>query len=66
MSRLDYTLYASTQDNPGGPVIQYLDDEPATIAPAVDVAGNPTRSGLIGYAIAYATAFAMVAYFLLS
>lgn len=65
MSRLDHTLYAFTQDNPGGPVLQYLDDEPATIEPSLDAAGNPTRAGLIAYGIAYATAFAAIAYFLL-
>lgn len=65
MSRLDYTLFASTQNNPGGPVVQYLDDEPATIEPSLDAAGNSTRAGLIAYGIAYAIAFAATAYFLL-
>lgn len=65
MSKLDHTLYAFTQDNPGGPVIQYVDDETAPIELSTDSAGNPTRVGLIGYAIAYAIAFGAAAYFLL-
>ncbi|ATY34831.1 hypothetical protein [Sphingomonas psychrotolerans] len=65
MSRLDYTLFASTQTNPGGPIVQYVDDEPIPIELSTDSAGNPTRAGLIGYAIAYAIAFGAAAYFLL-
>ncbi|TGX49159.1 hypothetical protein E5A73_20195 [Sphingomonas gei] len=66
MSKLDHTMYAFTQDNPGGPVLQYVDDEPAPIELSTDAAGRPTRAGLIGYAIAYAIAFGAVAYFLLT
>lgn len=65
MSKLDHTLYAFTQDNPGGPVLQYVDDEPALIELSTDFVGDPTRAGLIGYAIAYAIAFGTAAYFLL-
>lgn len=65
MSKLDHTLYAFTQDNLGGPVLQYVDDEPAPIELPTDSAGDPTRTGLIGYAIAYAIAFGAAAYFLL-
>ena len=66
MSMLDHTMYAFTQDNPGGPIIQYIHDEPAPAEPSVDSAGNLTRAGLGGYMIAYAIAFAAVAYFLLT
>lgn len=65
MSKLDHTLYAFTQDNPGGPVLQYVDDEPASIELSTDSAGDPTRASLIGYAIAHAIAFGAAAYFLL-
>ena len=65
MRKLDHTLHAFTQDNPGGPVIQYVDDETAPIELSTDTAGNPTRAGMIGYAIAYAIAFGAATYFLL-
>lgn len=65
MSKLDHTMYAFTQDNPGGPVIQYVDDETAPIELSTDTAENPTRAGMIGYAIAYAMAFGAAVYFLL-
>jgi Na+/H+-translocating membrane pyrophosphatase len=58
-------MYAFTQDNAGGPIIQYVDDGLVPTEPSVDAAGNPTRAGLIGYMIAYAFAFAALAYFLL-
>lgn len=50
----DLNTYNQTKDLPGGPVYAVVEDELADIGRFTDELGNPTRGGLIGYALAYA------------
>ena len=65
MQKLDMAMYAATQDNPGGPVYMMVEDDTQQVAPHTDDAGKVTRGGAIGYLIAYALIFGVVAYFIL-
>lgn len=53
ISKLDIETYTRTKDMPGGPVCAFVEEEVADIEIATDGDGNPTRGGLIGYAVAY-------------
>ncbi|AIT82501.1 hypothetical protein NOLU111490_18045 [Novosphingobium lubricantis] len=52
--KFDLHTYNQTKDLPGGPVYAVVEEELADIEMITDDEGNPTRGGLIGYALAYA------------
>ncbi len=62
--RLDLDMVRRTQDLPGGPVHILIEEEIPDIGMMTDSSGNPTRGGLIGYAIAYLLMAGFVGYFL--
>lgn len=59
----DNVGYNSTSDISGGPISKFVDTEVPEIEMITDSEGNPTRGGLIGYALAYSLLGAFLAYF---
>lgn len=51
--KFDIETYNRTKDLPGGPVYAVVEDELSDIEMITDEHGNPTRGGMIGYALAY-------------
>ncbi|HUD90059.1 MULTISPECIES: hypothetical protein [Sphingobium] len=51
--KFDLNTYNQTKDLPGGPVFGVVEEELADIEMFTDQHGNPTRGGMIGYALAY-------------
>jgi hypothetical protein len=51
--KFDLTTYNQTKDLPGGPTLAVVEEEVPEIEMIVDEHGNPTRGGVIGYALAY-------------
>lgn len=53
-AKFDLNTYNLTKDLPGGPTLAVIEEEIPEIAMITDEEGNPTRGGMIGYALAYA------------
>ncbi len=66
MLRPDIDYQTLTRELTATEIIRLIDDEPPTVDFVRDAEGHPTRGGVIGYAIAYAIAFATVGYFVLA
>lgn len=52
--KFDLDTYIRTKGLPGGPIYTVVEDDIPEIELITDEQGNPTRGGLIGYALAYA------------
>lgn len=52
--KFDLDTYIRTKNMSGGPIYTVVEDEIPEIEMITDEQGNPTRGGLIGYALAYA------------
>lgn len=52
-AKFDLDTYMRTKDLSGPPVYAIVDEEIPEIGMITDENGNPTRGGLIGYALAY-------------
>ncbi|MDE8652864.1 hypothetical protein [Novosphingobium album (ex Liu et al. 2023)] len=52
--KFDLNTYNLTKDLPGGATYGVVEEEVPEIEMITDENGNPTRGGLIGYALAYA------------
>jgi hypothetical protein len=53
-AKFDLNTYNLTKDLPGGPTLAVVEEEIPEIEMITDQEGNPTRGGMIGYALAYA------------
>jgi hypothetical protein len=54
LAKFDLATYNQTKDLSGGPIYGVVEEDIPDIGIIVDEHGNPTRGGLIGYALAYA------------
>lgn len=52
--KFDIDTYNRTKDLSGGPIYGIVEEELSDIQMITDENGNPTRGGMIGYALAYA------------
>ncbi|WP_371421237.1 hypothetical protein [Tardiphaga sp.] len=52
--KFDLETYKRTKDLSGGPIYAIVEEEIPEIGMITDENSNPTRGGLIGYALAYA------------
>lgn len=66
MLRMDTATYLATQDNPAGPIINFVEDGIEPIMPATDNEGRVTKSGAIAFLVAYAVLAAVLLYFFLA
>ena len=53
-AKFDLDAYNLTKDLPGCPTLAIVEEEIPEIEMITDEEGNPTRGGMIGYALAYA------------
>ena len=63
MLRMDTATYLATQNSPGGPIINFVDDGAEQITPATDEHGRVTKGGAIGFVAAYAVLAGLLLYF---
>jgi len=66
MLRPDIDYQTLTREMTDTEVLRFIDDDPTTIVLPRDAEGEPTKGGVIGYALAYAIAFGAVGYFILA
>ncbi|MCF8707159.1 hypothetical protein [Rhizorhapis sp. SPR117] len=53
-AKFDIETYNRTKDLSAGPIYAIVEEEIPEIEMITDQEGNPTRGGMIGYALAYA------------
>lgn len=53
MLKLDTTTFLATQDNPGGPIVQVVDDDVETFGPTIQSDGRVSSGSAIAYLLAY-------------
>lgn len=53
IAKFDLETYIRTKDLSGGPIYGVVEEEIRGIEMFTDETGNPTRGGIIGYALAY-------------
>lgn len=53
LAKFDLDTYVRTKDLSGGPIYGVVEEEILDVDMIADENGNPTRGGIIGYALAY-------------
>ncbi len=66
MRELDTATFLMTQDNPAGPIIQFVDNGIQPQGPMTDADGNVSKASAAAYLVAYALMLGFVGYFFLA
>lgn len=62
MRELDTATFLMTQDNPAGPIIQYVDNGIEPHGPVTDADGNVSKASAAAYLVAYSLMAGFVGY----
>ena len=62
MRWMDTATYLATQNDPAGPIINFVEDGTEPMIPATDDHGRVTKGGVIGYLAAYAVLAGFLGY----
>lgn len=66
MLKIDMDMYALTNDQPGGPIIQYVDDGIEPMSPPIDENGNVPLAGAISHTITLVAIAGLFIYLMLA
>lgn len=61
--KLDLDMYRRAEDSLRGPLHVLIEEDFPEIGVCADQQGNPTRGGIIGYALAYGLMLSFIGYF---